>query len=441
VIDEMPSHITFDLGDNYNISGGFFGDEISIRVWNFNNGGGTSRGVKDVEIWVSPDPYEPNLVQVLNSAVDPNFVFPEASGIEGDLGFMVDTAAVTNASVLEDVRLVKFVINSNYGDSYNGLSEVMFFKNIPKCSDWGYHDLDSNYDCVIDLKEVAAASRAWLVNTIAYDPTAVYGDYKDDYSIQNIPLAVSTPTIDGTLDAGEWDDATRVEMVMPGLTAYPNVGSQKYAIPDDAADFSAYYYYKWDADHLYVGIQVYDEALMFTGSGYPGDHVTLAVNPLQAGTVDSDIAFYNMFMDVAGEVASLTTGFNQDLAATNAVYDAATQSDGWSYEVAFKWSDMDGYSPTVGDTHGFAALICDDDDGGVLDTFLYDAGQGNTQIIVNPPLYRVVTLTNAMVCGDRGYSFADNNRDCIVNELDVAALAEAWLLCTDPTRAGCYDAR
>lgn len=312
------------------------------------------------------------------------------------------------------------------------------------CGDWGYLDGDFDGNCIVDSNDLSIMALDWLETTNPASADAVYGSY-DDYNAYNIPQAVTVPTIDGVLSVGEWDDAKMIEIVYPDNVTAPNVGSQKYDEPT-AADFSAYYYYKWDATNLYVGIQVYDEVLNFTGGGYPGDHVTLAVNPLQAGTASADVAFYNMYMTDPNVLdAVISTIFNQALAADNAEIATATQEDGlitigWSYEVALKWSDMDGYSPTVGDTHGFAVLICDAD-AATRETFLMDAGAGNTNVITTPSDYRVVTLTDALVCGDFGYVDGDADGNCKVDMADFARMASGWMNCTDPAVDGCVDAR
>ena len=40
-------------------------------------------------------------------------------------------------------------------------------------------------------------------------------------------------------------------------------------------------------------------------------------------------------------------------------------------------------------------------------------------------------------CGDQGYLSADINRDCHVNLMDLAMMAQQWLACTMPGQAGC----
>jgi len=117
--DVPPWHITYDLEGNFALN--------AMRVWNFNEAGALSTaGAKDVEIRVSPTGNSADLVKLNNGAGD--FVFTQAPGAAGYGGFNVNLAGVTNASLLNNVRLVRFDILTNHGqnNSLVGLSEVQF---------------------------------------------------------------------------------------------------------------------------------------------------------------------------------------------------------------------------------------------------------------------------------------------------------------------------
>lgn len=116
--DVAPWHITYDLEGNHKLN--------AIRVWNFNEAGSLSTaGAKNVEIRVSPTGNVADLVK-LNKPGD--FVFTQAPGAANYGGFNVDLTGVTNASLLNNVRLVRFDILTNHGQVANlvGLSEVQF---------------------------------------------------------------------------------------------------------------------------------------------------------------------------------------------------------------------------------------------------------------------------------------------------------------------------
>ena len=117
--DVPPWHITYDLEANHALK--------AFRVWNYNEAGSLSTaGAKDVEIRVSPTTNPADLVKLNNAGGD--FVFTQAPGAAGYGGFNVNLSGVTNASLLNNVRMVRFDILTNHGQvsSLVGLSEVQF---------------------------------------------------------------------------------------------------------------------------------------------------------------------------------------------------------------------------------------------------------------------------------------------------------------------------
>lgn len=50
-----------------------------------------------------------------------------------------------------------------------------------------------------------------------------------------------------------------------------------------------------------------------------------------------------------------------------------------------------------------------------------------------------VTGTIQLQCGDTGYNYGDINRDCQVNILDMALMAQNWLTCTTPEDTNCTE--
>jgi len=118
--DTLPAHVTLDLENNYVLG--------AIHVWNYNetNASLSTAGAKDVEIWVSPTDSTAGLVKLDNAGGD--WVFAKALGAAGYLGFDVDLSGVTNDSLLNNVRLVRFNMLTNHGQikDLTGLSEVQF---------------------------------------------------------------------------------------------------------------------------------------------------------------------------------------------------------------------------------------------------------------------------------------------------------------------------
>ena len=117
--------ITVDLEGNYALD--------AIHIWNYRESTSLNqRGLKNVEIYVSPDEDENNLVKLItdgsgtqdNGAGD--FLFPIAPGTSPYLGFDLDTSGVTNASLLDNARLVRLYSPDTHGESHGGLAEIQF---------------------------------------------------------------------------------------------------------------------------------------------------------------------------------------------------------------------------------------------------------------------------------------------------------------------------
>ncbi|MEM7791492.1 MAG: DUF4457 domain-containing protein, partial [Verrucomicrobiota bacterium] len=109
--DTLPAVITYDLEGNYDLS--------SIRVWNYNEINFTNRGANLVEILVAAA--EGGAFTSLG-----NFNLTEAPGTDNfDFSQIIDLSSVAAA---DDVRLVRFNIQSNHGDTnqFAGLAEIRF---------------------------------------------------------------------------------------------------------------------------------------------------------------------------------------------------------------------------------------------------------------------------------------------------------------------------
>ncbi|MEM0967493.1 MAG: hypothetical protein AAGJ81_15200, partial [Verrucomicrobiota bacterium] len=109
--DLLPAVITYDLEGNYDLS--------SIRVWNYNEVNFTNRGANLVEILVAASVGGPFVSLG-------NFNFTEASGAnEVDFSQVI---ALSGYTATNNVRLVRFNIQSNHGDTseLTGLAEIRF---------------------------------------------------------------------------------------------------------------------------------------------------------------------------------------------------------------------------------------------------------------------------------------------------------------------------
>jgi hypothetical protein len=118
--------ITVDLEGNYDLD--------VIHIWNYREGCCSSRGLKEVEIYVSPDEDEANLVKLTTDGSGShdnggNFLFPQASTDGEYLGFDLDLSGVTNSSLLTNARLIRLDGGSSLHEGtqvHAGLAEIQF---------------------------------------------------------------------------------------------------------------------------------------------------------------------------------------------------------------------------------------------------------------------------------------------------------------------------
>ena len=217
--------------------------------------------------------------------------------------------------------------------------------------------------------------------------TSVLGPEIDE-AAYGIPEALTTPTINGTIAGGEWDDA--YHMLLDASIA-DGFGSVSYQTPT-AADLSVDCYLKWDATFLYVAFKVTDDIRVFGTAHWPNDGLVLAINPSFAGTVATTDCVHNEMFHTSGGTADLASIWNAALAPTNASYASTEQVDGYTYEIRYLWSDL-GVTPVAGQIHGMVIQVNDKDvntpDSGAIDesgtgTILVDGGAVGTASSYRP---------------------------------------------------------
>lgn len=129
--------ITVDLGGNYPLE--------QVHVWNYREGAGLndSRGLRNVEIYVSPDGDAANLVKLTTNGTGAHdngsggFIFPVAPTDAEYLGFDLDMSGVTNVALLGGARLFRVDGGSDTwtgGTGWGGLAEIQFGTSIPEPS-------------------------------------------------------------------------------------------------------------------------------------------------------------------------------------------------------------------------------------------------------------------------------------------------------------------
>jgi len=119
--------LTVDLEDTYDV-------EV-MHVWNYREGCCSGRGLRDVEIYVSPDEDEANLVKLITDGTGLHandkggFLLPQAPTGGEYFGFDLDVSGVTNSALLDNVRLFRIDGGSSLhggGEVHGGLGEIQF---------------------------------------------------------------------------------------------------------------------------------------------------------------------------------------------------------------------------------------------------------------------------------------------------------------------------
>jgi hypothetical protein len=119
--------ITVDLEENYKLD--------AIHIWNYREGCCGGRGLSEVEIYVSPDENEDNLVKLITNGTgdqdgeDGGFFLPRGPTGGDYLGFDLDVSGVANSELLNNVRLFRIDGGSAlHGDGqvHGGLAEIQF---------------------------------------------------------------------------------------------------------------------------------------------------------------------------------------------------------------------------------------------------------------------------------------------------------------------------
>ncbi|MFI4911859.1 MAG: sugar-binding protein [Sedimentisphaeraceae bacterium JB056] len=260
----------------------------------------------------------------------------------------------------------------------------------------------------------------------------------------NIPIATDAPTIDGDISS-QWADAYSFSIVYPDIITSPNEGSLRDFVPDNAADFSADIYMKWDFSNLYLGARVYDQSLSFL-QYYPGPFnsqdvfqmcFNLLNNPDAVSQANAPI--YDFAVSDANDNGPFIYKHEGELySLPNAAIGGAILADGYTLEIAIPWSDFDGYQVSPGDVHGIGFIVVDYDSDN-YETTMFDYGLNGVTGIGTVSGWNTITLLGVDDCGLWGIAPGDVNKDCNVGLDDFALVAVDWANCTDPVDANCSN--
>ena len=164
------------------------------------------------------------------------------------------------------------------------------------------------------------------------------------------------PVIDGVQD-DLWSRASAYE-----------IGNVIYSPPSSEADFSASYRTLWDAENLYVMVNVTDDALKNDSEEfYLDDAIEVFINADNSKSANYGDHDYQYFFEWAESNPRMGESKHS---RTDGVQFAVGRSDGgYRVEIKFPWATL-GVKPSVGAKIGLDVHVNDDDDGGERDTKL-----------------------------------------------------------------------
>ncbi|NQV35439.1 MAG: carbohydrate binding domain-containing protein [Phycisphaeraceae bacterium] len=220
--------------------------------------------------------------------------------------------------------------------------------------------------------------------------------YVDDVrllrQVVEIPAAVAKPVIDGQVDT-LWEE----------VQAHPTDAQRNGAPVESDLDSSGTIQMLWDAENLYVLVDINDEALLQdSANGWDDDRIEIFIDadgskttggPGTQGT-DGINDYQYAFSWIPGTVSPIEWYFNGDARDTLAGVDSAVilTDDGYRVEVKLPWSTLLGAVPSAGDFIGIALAVADDDDGDAGDSQVTAlmAGDGSPH---RPDLWQTARLS------------------------------------------------
>jgi hypothetical protein len=234
------------------------------------------------------------------------------------------------------------------------------------------------------MKKLLCLSLVLLLALMCAAPSFAYDYWSEDITVH---AAAGTPTIDGTVSAGEWDAAPAIDVKLNG-DALADSGHISYQGEWDGdrkdSDYSAEYKVMWDANNLYFLEVRTDDVVNLQGTAeepYKTDGVLVFLmagdDGSSANSVNADGYHHHIFyivgngsgaiggqmMDRCGDI---TSGNQATEAVTGGTIASALTSTGYVVELAFPWSqltrELKGYKgPAAGDKLGFSMVIHDSD--------------------------------------------------------------------------------
>lgn len=193
------------------------------------------------------------------------------------------------------------------------------------------------------------------------------------------------PTIDGILDTEEYRDAIPLHVTLDDPTTPPGIvpGGTPYTlpVPDGPEDLSFTIHALYDAENLYVTVDVVDDIVIDDGpmfSGYEAawedDDVEIFIDGDNAGNDfqnnKANKEGFQLLMDVGGDAVEVFEGMSPPKAPDFWEGAAGLRPNGYvvEFRISLSWIDViDGEGeapPGPGSSVGFNITVGDDDNGG-----------------------------------------------------------------------------
>ena len=203
-------------------------------------------------------------------------------------------------------------------------------------------------------KILTGAMAVCLLAALAVSTAAIADEERTDVTVY-----YNTPTIDGTINNGEWDYANAIDVTADNAMLWEG----------DEINNVVYFYYSWDEKGLYLAADVSDTdvcvaddiSVLYSSN----DAFQIAIDP--AGLIGDDAGSGAMFYSIGpmkdgnlGAVYHPYGGAAEEFEYTGAY---RITNDGWEFEMLIPWTSIeilggDGYDWKHADGEIINALLC-----------------------------------------------------------------------------------
>ena len=202
-------------------------------------------------------------------------------------------------------------------------------------------------------KILASAMAVSMIAALAVSASAIADEERTDVTVY-----YNTPTIDGTINNGEWDQANALDVTADNAMLWGG----------DEINNVVYFYYSWDDTGLYLAADVADSDVCMPADiseVYNLDAFQIAIDP--AGLIGKDGGAGAMFYSIGpmqdgklGAVYHPYGGNPEEFDYTGAY---TMTDDGWQFEMIIPWTSIeilagDGYEWHHADGEVINALLC-----------------------------------------------------------------------------------